>query len=155
MLAIVAGIGALLVGAVVLILLVGDRPARAYPDGSPEAALQAYLVAWEAGDLSAAYAAFSADAQAKVPYGEYRTQAADHRRWNSGPDGPARRVFIGNVTIDGDRATLDLTIEETWVSGLTSSRNTYGLPLEMVRTAGAWRIDEILLGLEPGYFARF
>jgi hypothetical protein len=155
LLAIVGGLVVVLVASVLAVLLVGDRPARDYPAGTPEAALQAYLVAWDEGDLIAAYAAFSRAATADVPFAEYRPQAADYRTWNMGADGPTRRVFINDVEIHGDRASLTVTIEETWISSLNTSRNSYGREIPMVLEDDGWRIDQLMVWLEPGFFAKY
>jgi hypothetical protein len=155
LLAIVGGLIVVLVASVLVVILVGDRPPREYPSGSPESALQAYLAAWDEGDLTAAYAAFSRAATANVPFAEYRPQAADYRTWNMGSDGPTRRIFIDDVEINGDRATISVTIEETWVYGLNTSRNSYGREIPMVFEDDAWRIDELMVWLEPGFFAKY
>jgi hypothetical protein len=148
LLGIIAGIVVLLVATVVVVLVAGSRPPREYPVGSPEAALQRYLVAWEARDIETAYASFSSQVQTSTSLDEYRRRAIEYRSYASGPEGPSRRVFIDRATITGDRASLELTIEETWVSGLNANHNRYPRLVSMVRESGAWRFDELLVGLE-------
>jgi hypothetical protein len=143
----VLGVVALLVITVAVVLLAGQRPPREYPAGSPEAAFQAYLVAWEAANYEAAYAAFTTAVRAATPLADYRRQAADFRT-NGLPPGTSRRVFIDRTTITGDETTLDVTIEETTVNGLSADRYRYSRSFVMVREDGAWRFDRIFMGIE-------
>ena len=151
LLAIVAGIVVLVVVTVVVVLVAGARPPRVYPVGSPEAALQAFLAASEAGDSETAYESFSQAIRGQTSLAEYRRMTAQYRTWNQPPNGPSRRAFIDRTTISGDRATLDLTIEETYVSGLSTSRNRHGREVTMARESGAWRLDQLLVGLDPHF----
>ncbi len=147
-LTIIVGIVVLVVASVAIVLLAGQRPPREYPAGSPEATLQAYLVAWEAGDLEATYGSFSQGVRNQTSLDEYRRQSFEHRSWSGPPNGPSRSVFIDRTTVNGDRATLQLTIEEVHVSGMTANRNRYGRVVLMVRESGAWRFDQLFMGLE-------
>jgi hypothetical protein len=152
--AIVLGIIVLLVGSVAVVLVAGNRPPAVYPAGSPEAAVQAYLQAWEARDLDAAWASFSMAARSGTTQDDYRRQAQDYRQWAEPPAGPSRRVFIDRTTVSGDRASLELTIEETWIQGLSVSRNRYGRTLTMVQEDGAWRFDRLFVGLQADAFGK-
>lgn len=145
--AVIVGIALLLVATVAVVLLAGDRPVRSYPAGSPEAALQAYLVAWEASDAAGSYGAFSRAVRSETSLDDYRRQVAEYGGWATN-EGPSRRVFIDQATVTGDRATLELTIEETWVSGLNVNRNRSGRVVTMVREDGAWRFDRLFIGME-------
>jgi hypothetical protein len=151
-LGIVLGIVGLVVVTVAIVLLAGNRPPTAYPAGTPEAALQDYLRAWEARDFDATWASFTTDARARTTWEEYRNQVVAHGTWAQPPNGPIRRVFIDRTTVRGDRAELALTIEETWIQGLSASRNHYALTLTMAREGGTWRLDQLMYGLEidPG-----
>ena len=81
-------------------LLLSSEPSESeYPSGSPQAAFQGYLRAWEAGDVSEAWASLSTAAQARVSY--ERFVAANRRQ----PD-DAYRVWIEDVSVDGDHAVL-------------------------------------------------
>jgi hypothetical protein len=143
----VAGIVALLVITVAIVLAAGNRPPREYPAGSPEAALQAYLQALEARDLDRAWNSFSTGAKAGTTVAAYRAEVESFGAW-IGLDGSARRVFIDTTRVAGDRAELDLTVEDTYIQGLSVSRNRYSRPVTMIREDGAWRFDRILMGLD-------
>jgi len=78
LLAIAGAIGAIVIAAIVLVVVVGDRPPAAFPPGSSEATVQGYLAAWEDEDYAAAYAFFSAEAKARVPLEAFE-QAGDER----------------------------------------------------------------------------
>jgi hypothetical protein len=146
----VGGVALLLVATVAIVLLAGNRPPQTYPAGSPEAALQAYLQAWEARDLDRAWEFFSTSARGSVTLDEYRRQARDYPDM-AGAGGPSRRVFIDQTTVTGDRAELQLTIEETYIQGLGVGRNRYSQRLAMVRESGQWRLDQLIMGIQPGW----
>jgi hypothetical protein len=146
--AILAGIAGLLVVTVVVVLLAGDRPPRTYPAGSPEAAYQAYVTAWQAGDDEAAYASFTTAVRAETPYADYHRQAIEYRLYGQQP-GTTTRVFIDAATVQGETATLQVTVETSVVSGLGANRYRSTLPVTLVREDGAWRLDTIRMGTEP------
>lgn len=151
LLAIGGGVLALVVLAVVAVLLLGSRDATDLPADSPEGVVQRYLAAFEEGDHDAAWALFSAEVQERVPLDEYR-RAAD----GFGPYGDmgSRRVLFDGAEIDGDEARVRLTIEEFYDSGPFGGGETFrsARDIRLVREDGAWRIDEALIGLEPGPF---
>jgi hypothetical protein len=147
--AIVVGVIVVVVTSVAVVLVAGDRPPPSYPAGSPEAALQAYLKAWDARDFDATWASFSTAARRGTTQDDYRQRAQDYSGWADPPTGPSRRVFIDRTTVSGDRATLDLTVEETWIQGLSVSRNRSGRIVTMAREDGGWRFDRLFVGLEP------
>ena len=152
LLAIAGAIGATVLAAIVLVVVAGDRPPASFPPGSPQAAMQDYLAAWEAEDYPAAYAFFSARAKDRVPLEEFRRAAEEQRRYGYPAEG-RRRVFIDRVSENGDRADVHLTVEEfSGQGGLGANvyRSTRIVP--MVREEGSWKSDEPLIGLEPGYF---
>ncbi|MEO5918664.1 MAG: hypothetical protein ABIQ17_03790 [Candidatus Limnocylindrales bacterium] len=146
---------AIAVLATVVVILGGNRPPAVYPASSPEAAVQDYLQAWADGDDEAAWAVFSAGVQADLTLDDYRTMASEFRRYQEPPSGPIRRVFIDRATITGEKATVDLTVEESWQGG-PLERNVYrsARRLSLVREDGAWKIDEQLVWLDPGWYAK-
>ncbi len=152
LLAIAGAIGAIVLAAIVLVVVAGDRPAASFPPGSPQAAMQDYLAAWEAEDYLAAYAFFSAEAQDRVPLEEFRRAAVDQRQYAYPAEG-RRRVFIDRVSEEGDRADVHLTVEEfSGDGGLGNNVYRSTRIIRMVREDGSWKFDEPLIGLEPGYF---
>lgn len=140
------GVGALVVAAVAIVLLL-PRSGPTYPAGSPEAAFQAYLIASEAYDFETAYQAFSPRVRATWSYDDF---ARERNMYGYG--GNKRSVWIDSVDRHGDRAVLGLTIE--WVSGegLTSSRGyDRDVRIAMILDDGTWYIDQSLMDTPLNY----
>lgn len=144
--AIAIGAGVLLLAGLVAAVLI-TRPAATYPAGSPEAAFQAYLFAYRTGDVEAAYGAFSGDVRSRLTLAQYKGLDADQRRWQAQED--PRIVLDRTDRTAADRVTLQMTIEHFNPGVFGSSRWTEPLSVRMVREAGAWRIDDPLLGTQP------
>jgi hypothetical protein len=124
------------------VILSTDREDASYPSDSPEAALQGYFRAWQAGDIDAAYAALSIRARARVPRQEFRHA----QTWQ----GEARvRVWIDERTGTTERAVLNLTLEERWDGLLRPARDTTRSRVTMIREDGDWKIDTPLAGYYP------
>jgi hypothetical protein len=152
LLAIAGGIAATVVVAVLIVVVLGDRPPAPFPPGTPEAALQGYVSAWEDEDLEATYAYFSTGVKDTLPIDEYRQVARDQGNFSGGAP-QQRRVTIDKVELDGERAEVYLSIEYSFDGGLPFGggyRDTR--TINLVREAGDWKIDDALLGLEPGPF---
>ena len=141
-------IAAVVVVALTLVFLL-PRSEPSYPPGSPEAAFQAYLAAFDAGDIEAAYAAFSPRVRARWTYDAYVREAD-----MSGSYAGGRRVYIDRVVRIGDeQATLHLTIE--WMSGAgltTSRRYERDVRIRMVSVDGTWYVDQALIGTQQAFF---
>ena len=150
LLGIALGIGAVVLAAVVAVVVGTSRSPVTYPAGSPEAAIQTYLRACGDADDETAYAAFSTAVHAQLAFADYQQLARDNRSYSADPNAPARSVYIDDVSLDGDRATVSLTVEEAWTNG-GLARNVYRSRrlLRMVREAGAWKIDVPLIWLDP------
>ncbi len=138
------GVVALAVVTIVVVLLAGGREAAQFPADSPEATLQAYLAAYEEGDLDAAHAFFSAEVREQMDRGAYQ-RAVDSWGFDAEPD---RTVLFDSTTGTGDRVQLHLVVEEFYGDGL--SGDTYRSPREvrLVREDGEWRIDQALVWLD-------
>jgi hypothetical protein len=149
---ITGGILALVLGAVLIVLLAGNREPQEFAAGSPEATVQAYLEAFEEGDAEAAYAFFSADVQTEYPFEDYERAVDDYHLYSYPPGGPQRNVFIDGVDGSGDRVTVQLTVEEYFSDGLNT--NTYRSPrsVRLVREDGVWKVADPLIWLDPGPF---
>jgi hypothetical protein len=146
-LAAAAGIVALVVVAVVVAVALPDQP-TSYPAGSPEAAFQGYYEAWEAGDIDAAYAHLSSDVARELTQDEYRRMDAE-QSWQRQED---RRVVLLHSEITGDRAVLDLRVDQFYEGGLGGDRYSYERSVRLVREDGVWLVDEPLVGIESsGY----
>ena len=151
-LGIAAGILAILVLSVVVVLVAGGRGSQQFPAGSPESALQAYLAAHEDGDYEVAYGHFSADVRDQVSQAEYRQTSRDLHGFQ--PPELRRAVYIGEVEPDGERASVHLTVEE-WYGDPFGGTSRSEREVRMVREDGDWKIDEPLIGLEPAPFGEF
>jgi hypothetical protein len=96
------------------ILLVDGEPEAQYPPGSAEAAFGDWARAWESGDVETAWAALTTRAREHTSPDAFR--AANRRRSEF-----ARRIWIDEVTADGERAVLYLSIETLADEGLLGS----------------------------------
>jgi hypothetical protein len=140
-------LGVVLLGIVVVLLAEGRQP-PAYEPGTPEAAMQGYLAAWENNDPGAAYDFFSNSIKATVSREDYVVQSGAF-----GEVGQNRATFIDRVEGDDSQVTVFLTVEEYYGDGLGESYSSQRT-VRMVHEDG-WKIDELLVGLEPGPFPAF
>ena len=147
-----AGITALVVLVVAVVLVSGDRRPQQFPPDSPRGVVQRYLAAWDRRDYGAAYLLFSSRAKADVLESDYRAAANDYASYGPPGNGTARSVFIDDVTQDGAHATVWLTVEELSGQGLNASTYRYTRTVPLVPEDAGWRIDEALLWLDPGPF---
>lgn len=129
--------------AVIVAVALPDEPAT-YPAGSPEAAFQTFYQAWEAGDTDTAYAAMSSDVKRDITSDEYR-QMDSEQSWQRDED---RRVVLLKSEVTGDRAVLDLRVDQFYQGGLGGDRYSYDRSVRLVREDGVWLIDEPLVGIE-------
>ncbi|MCI0345829.1 MAG: hypothetical protein L0221_10365 [Chloroflexi bacterium] len=134
--------------AVVIVLLAERRGPPQFAPGSPEATLQAYLEAWDAGDLQAAYGTFSTVARSRLSLEEYRVAASDWRTGQGGGD-VVNVVLIDRSAIDGSRATVFVIVETSYGNGL--ELNSYRSERDVLLTLedGTWRIADPLVWLDP------
>lgn len=147
--AIGVGIGVVAILAVVAVGLSAARDPDQFPADSPQAALQAYLQAFDAEDYEAAYASFSADVQRQMSLEEFERAATDYGMYAT----ESRHVLydgVDQVQTDGDeRATLRLTVEVSYGDVLFADRYSYPTEVRMLREDGVWRIDQALVHLDP------
>jgi len=121
------------------ILIAGGQREVTYAPGTPEAVVQDYIRAWDAGDTDAAYAYFSSRVQARVPEWEFRHA----KTWS---DEDSARIWIDERREVGSGVTLELMVERTYDGFLLPSRERDGMRLVLILEDGAWRIDTPLLG---------
>ena len=140
---------ALVILTVVAVLLAGSRTVS-FPEDSAEHALQQYLQAFEDGDLEAAYAFFSSDVQQEMSLEEFEQNAQFHGPGMVGGD-TQRRVSVDRVEETDDGARIHLVVQDFYGGGLGSSGYSFERTVRMTREQGAWRIDEPLIGIEPGH----
>lgn len=145
----IAGIVIGIVVVAVLVVLAASRPPATYPAGSPEATIQGFLTANDEDDVEAAYAFFSESVRGSLTVSEYRRLWTDFS-WQREED---RRVVLEQTDMRDTRATVHLRVDVYSGGGpFGSSRYTYERSVGLVREDDAWRIDELLVGLEPvGY----
>jgi hypothetical protein len=140
------GVIAAVAFAAVLVVIATTRPPAAYPAGSPEAAFQAYLRAWEADDTETVHAAFSDRIRAEFPLARYHAMLADYG-WARADD---RRVVLVASRVDGDDATLDLRVDQfAEGGGMGGDVVSWEASVRLVHEDGTWHVDELLAGLEP------
>ena len=110
-----------------------------YPDGSPEAALQRYLMACDAGDVDAAYAALSPSTQQRVSRRYFEQELGRWRR--AGPP----RAWVERVDVSGDRATVRLRL--AWPGGFMDGGDPERRAVRLSSVDDTWRIDDAIVGL--------
>jgi hypothetical protein len=143
------GIGVLAVaalGAAVVLLAEGRRPASFEP-GTPQAAMQEYLAAWQDDDYEAAYRSFSDEIRADTSLEEYESQLRNF----GDPYGPESDVAVYIDKAEGDDAqvTLYLTVEQYYGDGgLGGGSYRSQHTVRMIHQADGWKIDEPLIGVE-------
>jgi hypothetical protein len=145
--------GTIVVGAVLAIAAIGAiilRPTApaVYRAGSPEAAFQSYLIEYDAGDLDAAYTRFSASVRSQHSFPDYR-QVVSNFAWQDADD---RRVVLDGVDRTGDTAVLHIRVERFTADGLGGNRTSYEQAIRLVHEVGAWKIDELLAGVESAAY---
>ena len=132
----------IVVTAAAAVLVGSEQEPVGYPPGSPEAALQAYFEAWQAGDFEVAYSAMSEQAQRHIPRRDLREAAT----W---ADEEQVRVWVDRRTDHDDRAVLHLTIETSWDGLFGPDRDRHQQRVTMVREDGTWKIDTPMFGYHP------
>jgi hypothetical protein len=145
-----AGLVALVVIAALIVVLLGSREAAAFPADSPEGVVQRYLAAFEDGDYQAAQGYFSKRIRDGMDEATYERTV---REYGYGAD-VSRRVLFDRTELNGDRASVELTVEEYYSGGPFGTGDTYrsSRVITLAREDGAWRIDDTLIGLDPGPF---
>lgn len=143
MLLVGAAIGTLIVIAMIVVLVIPDRPAT-YAPGTPEAAFQSFYSAWEDGDTDAAYEALSAGVTADLDRNAYRRMDAE-QAWQRDQD---RRLVLLGVDVTGERAVLRVRVDEFAGGGIGGGRYSFERSVLLVREDGTWRIGEPLVGIE-------
>lgn len=139
-----AGILALLVISVVIVLAIGRTATPDYPADSPEGTLQRYFAAFEEGDYEAAYEYFSERVKEQMSVDDFR-RSIDMYQGATG----AQRVLFQGTSGEGDRVRVELVVEYFYDDGFGGGSSSQPRDVSMVREDGEWRIDDALAGLEP------
>ncbi len=151
LLAIVGGVLTLVAVTVVVVLVAGDPKPQEFPPDSAEAAVQGYVGAWNDRDIPTAYAFLSERVRATTSLEDYQRAADEFLAYGMPPNGPERRISIGDASSQGDRTVVPVTVEELYGDGLNQNVSRSMRYLPMVRDADGWRIDELLIWLDPTY----
>jgi hypothetical protein len=130
-----------------VVLLAGDRQ-QEYPADSPEGMLQRYLASFEDRDYEAAYAHFSTEVKSGLDLERYLESV---RQYGFPVGQAARRVFIDEVSGDGDERVMRLTVEDFYGDGFGGDSYRSERQIRIVRESGGWYIDEPLVGLDPTF----
>jgi hypothetical protein len=138
-------------GAAVVLLAEGREPVKFDP-GTPQAAMQAYMAAWQDDDYEAAYGFFSDEVRADTSLEEYESQS---RGFGDSYGGSERAVYIDRAEGDEHHVTLYLTIEEYYGGGGIGGESYRSQrEVRMVQQSDGWKIDEPLIGLEQFQFGK-
>jgi len=138
-----AGILALLVISVVVVLLVGRGGATTYPADSPEGTLQRYLAAFDDGDYETAHGYFSERVRDEMSMEDFRQSVGMYGGYPT-----TQRVIFEGTSGAGDRVRLDLVVEYFYGEGLGAGSDRQPRQVNLVREADGWRIDDPLIGLD-------
>lgn len=139
-----AGVLALVVLGAAVVLLAGGRQPASFEPGTPEAAMQGYLAAWQDEDYEAAYGFFSDEIRAATSLEQYESQV---RGFGDPFGGSDTAVYIDKAEIAGQQATLYLTVEQSY-GGIGGESYRSPREVRMVHQADGWKIDEPLIGVE-------
>jgi hypothetical protein len=134
--------------AVVAVLALDAGKPATYPPGSPEAAFQEYYQAFQKGDTRAAYSAFTKRVQERMSYDNYSLNVTQF----GGPTGQDTLVRVERVDRQAERAELYLSVEYVSGSGININRYSEERRVSIIQEDGVWKIDEPLVGVDPGYF---
>jgi hypothetical protein len=146
LLVVAAAVVAVAALAIVVVFVSGGRGTASVAPDSPEGILQRYLAAWEDDDLATAHSLFSADVRSQMDLSEFERARDD---WATYTEAGDRRVLFDSTRIDGDEATVSVTVEQFSGDGLGGSTYRSARAIRMIREDGAWRIDEPLTWLDP------
>jgi hypothetical protein len=140
-----AGIVGLLLITIVVVILAGNVGEADIPPGSPQAAIQAYLAAFEDDNLELAHGFFSNAIREQWSLEDYRRSVEGY-----GMDrgGQARRVLFDRADETDGRVRVHLTVEEFYGDGLSGDVYRSSREIRMVREEGAWRLDQRLVWLD-------
>lgn len=138
------GVIAVIITIGLVVVLIRPSGPSTYPVGSPEAAFQAQLTAYDANDLETAYSYFSRAVRSAMSLAGYR-QAASDFSWQQQQD---RRVVLKDVVVDGERAVISLRIEQFDQGAFGGGRSSSDRDVRMVREPEGWRVDEAVVGVE-------
>jgi hypothetical protein len=125
---------AIVVIAAVVVLALGEPDVTAYPADTPEGSVQRYLRAIYDGDATTALGYVSARADKEMgddPFSRLFCEQSD-----------GHQVRITDVESSGERATVQLRIEDVSGSGLGFDRYSWDRSVVLIFEDSGWKIDE-------------
>lgn len=143
---IAASIVGLVAVAVVIVLLADRRAPQEFAPGSPEATIQAYLEAWDRGELETAYALFSKGVQSRMSIERFERAAS---QWRANRGSVSNAVLISRSTVGGTGATVVVIVETSYGGGLANNTYREERDLRLALEGGAWRLADALVWLDP------
>ncbi|MEA2023041.1 MAG: hypothetical protein U9N79_01985 [Actinomycetota bacterium] len=126
-------IGGVAIVLIAVAIVVAVQPPHEFDPGTPEGTVQAYFQAILDGDEDLALSYLEED---------LTTDCSTHELQYVTPD--SARVVIEQTEIDGDEASVDVVITETWGEGpFGGGSNTFDETLIMTRDGETWVISQI------------
>ena len=134
-------IGVLVLATVSLVLFTKNSQVTLLSADTPQGTVQRYLIALQEKDYQKAYSYLSFDSSLKMPYMSYNDWLSSVSAMPGTYNQTAWKATLGKVTLDGDNATVEVTIDTFRAGGLFSnSQNSQIIPFQLSRTAGVWFI---------------
>lgn len=128
--------------AVAVALIAAPDDVEQFPADTPEGTVQRYMQALQDRDFDRAYEMLSDRARTSMSMEQFRISQGVQ------PDGESnRRIRVESVDIDGDRATVRLSIEQFRGTGLDFARDSYQRTVPVVMEDGEWKIDDAFIGI--------
>jgi hypothetical protein len=134
---IAGALAALVVIAVIVALVASPDEPETFAAGSPERAVQDYIEALRDFDVDRAYGMLSEQARADVSRSDFRMYV----RYSCVQQSHCR-VRLADVSVDGDRATVQVALEHSGGGPLDLNRYTERITIPLVREDGTWKIDD-------------
>jgi hypothetical protein len=127
-------IGVLVVAAISLVLFTKDNEADLLPENTPQGIVQRFLIAVQDKDYLKAYNYLSIDSDGKfITYDEWVMQIYHYQS--------AWKATLGQVTENGDSATVEVTIE-SFNQGAPFGNSVYSRQVifQLIYKDGSWLI---------------
>jgi hypothetical protein len=128
-------IGALVVVTAVLVLTLGNGGSTSLlPEDTPEGVVQRFLMALESEDYGEAYSYLSSSAREEVFYWQWVNSVDLYR------EKYAWRATLGESSVVGNQATVEVTVALFQPGGLFDPTRTYHLTFHLDKEGDSWGI---------------
>jgi hypothetical protein len=128
-------IGVLVIAAIVLVLTVA-KPGETslLPEDEPGGIVQRYFLALEDGKYQTAYSYLSPPADEELTYEKWRPSAISE-------DKPEWQVMLGDSTVTGDEATVEVTVDVFYPGGpFDNPVYTHHITFFLHKEGTSWKI---------------